>query len=315
MAEQTTTQAEAVSGQQRPTGEKPADRKPKISLVLGSGGARGHAHLGVIRALEEQGLRIRNLAGTSMGAVIGGIYAADALDTYQEWAYRLEVGDVVKLLDFSFRGGVFKGERVFEVLGELIGHRQIEQLPTGFVAVATDIDAQREIWLNQGSLFQAVRASSAVPGVFEPVRISGRTLVDGGLVNPIPIAPTLNDDTDLTIAVNLNAMSGHHLAHPPKPRDRSSPEDQAYRSKITRFVSELFVNNNDSERPGTAQLMVRSIDVMQGAIARLKLAAYVPDMVIEIPRDSAGFFEFNRAEELAELGYENTLKALQEFSS
>ena len=290
-------------------------RGRRISLVLGSGGARGHAHLGVIRALEEQGYRIRNLAGTSMGAVIGGIYAAGALDTYQEWAYRLEVGDVVKLLDFSFRGGVFKGERVFEVLGELIGHRQIEQLPTGFVAVATDIDAQREIWLNQGSLFQAVRASSAVPGVFEPVRIGGRTLVDGGLVNPIPIAPTLNDETALTIAVNLNATSGHHLSRPPKPRDRSSPEDQAYRSRITRFVTELFGNNHDSERPGTAQLMVRSIDVMQGAIARLKLAAYVPDIIVEIPRDSAGFFEFNRAEELAELGYENTLNALREYAS
>ena len=287
----------------------------RISLVLGSGGARGHAHLGVIRALEEQGFRIQNLAGTSMGAVIGGIYAAEALETYQEWAYRLEVGDVVKLLDFSFRGGVFKGERVFEVLGELIGHRRIEDLPTGFVAVATDIDAQREIWLNSGSLFQAVRASSAVPGVFAPVRIGGRTLVDGGLVNPIPIAPTLNDDTDLTIAVNLNAMSGHHLSHPPKPRDRSTPEDQAYRNRITRFVTELFGNNGDPERPGTAQLMVRSIDVMQGAIARLKLAAYVPDIVVEIPRDSAGFFEFNRAEELAELGYENTLEALRESTS
>lgn len=315
MAEQTTTQAGTESGQEGPAGAKRVDRERSISLVLGSGGARGHAHLGVIRALEEQGFRIRNLAGTSMGAVIGGIYAAGALDTYQEWAYRLEVGDVVKLLDFSFRGSVFKGERVFEVLGELIGHRQIEQLPTGFVAVATDIDAQREIWLNQGSLFQAVRASSAVPGVFEPVRIGGRTLVDGGLVNPIPIAPTLNDDTDLTIAVNLNATSGHHLTRPPKPRDRSSPEDQAYRSRITRFVTELFGNNNDTDRPGTAQLMVRSIDVMQGAIARLKLAAYIPDIVVEIPRDSAGFFEFNRAEELAELGYENTLSALRERMS
>lgn len=297
-----------------PGRERPGDEQGRrISLVLGSGGARGHAHLGVIRALEEQGFRIRNLAGTSMGAVIGGIYAAGALETYQEWAYRLEVGDVVKLLDFSFRGGVFKGERVFEVLGELIGHRQIEELSTGFVAVATDIDAQREIWLNSGSLFQAVRASSAVPGVFAPVRIGGRTLVDGGLVNPIPIAPTLNDDTNLTIAVNLNATTGRHLTEAPKRRERSSVEDEAYRSRITRFVSELFSNNHGSEDPpGAARLLVQSIDTMQGAIARLKLAAYVPDIVVDISRDSAGFFEFNRAEELAELGYENTLAALRE---
>jgi NTE family protein len=286
----------------------------KVSLVLGSGGARGHAHLGVIRAIEERGFVIRNLSGASMGAVIGGIHAAGAIDTYTDWAYRLEVGDVVKLLDFSFRGSVFKGERVYDVLGELIGHRRIEDLDIGFTAVATDIDAQREIWLNSGPLFQAVRASSAVPGVFEPVRLQGRTLVDGGLVNPIPIAPTLNDDTELTIAVNLNAMSGHHLRRPPPPRPAPTDEDRDYRNRITRFVGELFSNGDRApERPGAARLMVRSIDVMQGAIARLKLAAYVPDVVVDIPRDAAGFFEFNRAEELAELGYENTLAALREF--
>lgn len=288
----------------------------QVSLVLGSGGARGHAHLGVIRAIEERGLEIRNLAGTSMGAVIGGIHAAGALETYTEWAYRLEVGDVVKLLDFSFRGSVFKGERVYDVLGELIGHRKIEDLGIGFTAVATDIDAQREIWLNSGPLFQAVRASSAVPGVFEPVRVNGRTLVDGGLVNPIPIAPTLNDDTDLTIAVNLNAMSGHRRQRPSPPRVEPTEEDQAYRSRIKRFIGELFGNSERAtERLPASRLMVRSIDVMQGAIARLKLAAYVPDVVVEIPREAAGFFEFNRAEELAALGYEATLEALREFDA
>lgn len=291
-------------------------KRRRVSLVLGSGGARGHAHLGVIRAVEETGLEIRNLAGTSMGAVIGGIHAAGALDTYREWAYRLEVSDVVKLLDFSFRGSVFKGERVYDVLGELIGHRKIEDLDIGFTAVATDIDAQREIWLNSGPLFQAVRASSAVPGVFEPVRINGRTLVDGGLVNPIPIAPTLNDDTDLTIAVNLNAMIGHRRRRPPPPRPEPTAEDHAYRSRIKRFIGELFSGGERSpDRLSASRLMARSIDVMQGAIARLKLAAYVPDVVVEIPRDAAGFFEFNRAEELADLGYETTLAALRKFDA
>lgn len=290
-------------------------KRRRVSLVLGSGGARGHAHLGVIRAIEERGLEIRNLAGTSMGAVIGGIHAAGALETYTEWAYRLEVGDVVKLLDFSFRGSVFKGERVYDVLSELIGQRKIEDLGIGFTAVATDIDAQREIWLNSGPLFQAIRASSAVPGVFEPVRVNGRTLVDGGLVNPIPIAPTLNDDTDLTIAVNLNAMSGHQQ-RPPPPRIEPTAEDHAYRSRIKRFVADLFSSGEHApERLPASRLMVRSIDVMQGAIARLKLAAYVPDVVVEIPRDAAGFFDFNRAEELAALGYETTLEALREHEA
>jgi len=290
-------------------------RTRRVSLVLGSGGARGHAHLGVIRALEEKGLAIRNLAGTSMGAIIGGIHAADAIDTYTDWAYRLETRDVVKLLDFSFRGAVFKGERIYDVLGELIGHRNIEDLGTGFVAVATDIDAQREIWLNKGSLFQAVRASSAVPGVFAPVTREGRTLVDGGLVNPIPIAPTLNDDTDLTVAVNLNAMSHHVRRRRPPPREAvPTDKDREYRSRITRFVGQLFTTDEKEKGPpGAAELMVRSIDVMQGAIARLKLAAYMPDVVVSIPRDTAGFFEFHRAEELAELGYEATLRALAQL--
>lgn len=286
-----------------------------VSLVLGSGGARGHAHIGVIRAIEERGLKIKNVAGTSMGAVIGGIYAAGALDAYKEWAYRLDLPDVVKLLDFSFRGAVFKGDRVFDALSELIGHRQIEELPVGFVAVATDIDSQREVWLNDGPLFTAIQASSAVPGVFAPVRRNGRTLVDGGLVNPIPIAPTLSDDTDLTIAVNLNATSGHHLSKPPEKRPENHAEDAEYSNRIVRFMAELFNGHkaDDPELPGAREMLVRSIDVMQGGIARLKLAAYEPHVVVDIPRDCASFFEFNRAEEMAALGYENTLRALDDL--
>ena len=137
-----------------------------ISLVLGSGGARGHAHIGVIRAIEERKLEIFNISGTSMGAVIGGIYAADELPTYTEWAYRLDKGDVMKLLDFSFNWtSIFKGERIIEVLKELVGDRKIEDLDKGFTAVATDLSEQREVWLNRGSLFRAIRASTAVPGV------------------------------------------------------------------------------------------------------------------------------------------------------
>jgi len=287
----------------------------RISLVLGSGGARGHAHIGVIRAIEERGLKIQNVAGTSIGALIGGIYAAGALDTYTKWAYRLNTPNVVRLLDFSFRGAVFKGERVFEALSELIGDKQIEELPLGFVAVATDIGSEREIWLNEGPLFSAVQASCAVPGVFAPVRRNGHTLVDGGLVNPIPIAPTLSNDTSLTIAVNLNATSGHYLSASPGKQNGDTGKDEVYRNRITRFMGELF-NGDDTgapDLPDTREMLVRSIDIMQGGIARLKLAAYSPDIVVEIARDSASFFEFNRAEELAELGYERTLLALEDL--
>lgn len=288
--------------------------KPKksVSLVLGSGGARGHAHIGVIRALEEMGYSVRNISGCSMGSVIGGIYAADKLDTYTEWAFQLAKGDVVKLLDFSFSlRSIFKGERIIEVLRELIGDRKIEDLDKRFTAVATSLDEQREVWLNSGSLFTAIKASTAVPGVFSPVELDGRTLVDGGLVNPIPIAPTLNDSTDLTIAVNLAGLDASYV--PAEKAAKSDDETNGYREKIADFLSGLR-EKDDSGAPDNdldaADLLVRSIDVMQGAIARLKLAAYSPDKTIEIPRDACSFFEFHRAEEMADLGYEKACEAL-----
>ena len=291
-----------------------AERGKTISLVLGSGGARGLAHIGVIRAIEERGLNIRNISGCSMGALVGGIYAAGKLDTYTEWANHLERSDVVKLLDFAFsRKSIFKGERVFDVLQELVGDPRIEELDRGYTAVATALQEQREVWLNEGSLFQAMRASCAVPGVFAPVDLDGRTLVDGGLVNPIPIAPTLNDTTDLTIAVNLNAMVPGYR-RPDKRKRAVTASDRHYRNRISRFVAELFAGEDeDKDSPDAADVLLRSIDVMQGAIARLKLAAYAPDRVVDIPRDACSFFEFHRAEEMAELGYERTCKALDEL--
>ena len=292
-------------------------KKPEtVSLVLGSGGARGHAHLGVIAALEERGLEIRNIAGSSMGAVIGGIYAAGELDTYTDWAMSLSQRDVMRLLDFSFTWTlIFKGERIFEVLRELIGDRDIEDLDRGFVAVATAIHQQREVWINKGSLFKAIRASTAVPGVFAPVEMNDRLLVDGGLVNPIPIAPTLNDATDLTIAVNLNAIvetseekAGDDAA------DDTSGESSGYREAIGRFIDGLIGGDDDDEDvPDAADLLTKSIDVMQGAIARLKLAAYSPDMTVEISRDAASFFDFHSAKKMRDLGYEQAAKVLDNY--
>lgn len=247
-----------------------------VSLVLGSGGARGHAHIGVIKALEDDGFKVRTIAGTSMGAIIGGIYAADKLQDYAEWAYNLTRRDVVGLLDLSFSlKSIFKGERFFDELKKQMGEHRIEDLRKQFTAVATSLETQREVWLNEGSLFDSIRASAAVPGIFSPVTIGGQTLVDGALINPIPIAPTLNDPTDLTVAVSL--------AGAPSADIEGAEED---------------------EEPDGADLLVRSFDIMQGLITRFKLAAYAPDRIIEIPRDACTFFEFHRAEEMAELGYE-----------
>lgn len=286
-----------------------------ISLVLGSGGARGHAHIGVIRALEERGFRIANIAGTSMGAVIGGIFAAGKLDTYVDWAYRLDGSDVVRLLDLSFtRLSLFKGERIINVLKELIGDRQIEDLDRGFTAVATDLKQEREIWLTEGSLFDAIRASTAVPGVFSPVEKYGLTLVDGGLVNPIPIAPTLTDSTDLTVAVNLSGADTRTGAPRHEAQRADTDSEDGYRDKITQFIARLLEDDEPEDAtPDAADLLVKSIDIMQGGIARLKLAAYSPDKVIDIPRNACTFFEFHRAEEMAQLGYERTLAAMEDL--
>ncbi len=292
-----------------------AKQSRSVSLVLGSGGARGHAHIGVIRALEEKGFSIENISGTSMGAVIGGIYAAGELETYNEWAFNLARGDVVKLLDFSFTlRSIFKGERIIEVLKELVGDRKIEELDKRFTAVATSLDDQREVWLNSGSLFTAIKASTAVPGVFAPVELDGRTLVDGGLVNPIPIAPTLNDSTDLTIAVNLAGIDDDYT--PPDAEQGPDDAGNSYREKIADFLNG-FREQDDSagldSNSDAADLLVKSIDVMQGAIARLKLAAYAPDKTIEIPRNACSFFEFHRAEEMANLGYERACETLADL--
>ncbi|MEJ2255912.1 MAG: patatin-like phospholipase family protein [Woeseiaceae bacterium] len=292
-----------------------AQTSPTVSLVLGSGGARGHAHIGVIRALDEMGFDVRNISGCSMGSVIGGILAADKLDIYTDWAFQLRKSDVVKLLDFSFSlRSIFKGERIFDVLRELVGDRKIEDLDRRFTAVATSLREQDEVWLNSGSLFTAMRSSTAVPGVFSPVQLHGHTLVDGGLVNPLPIAPTLNDPTELTIAVNLAGYDDDYA--PPDVIAEEDEEQNSYRDKIMEFLGGQR-DEDSAQSVGSdfdaADLLVKSFDIMQSVIARFKLAAYAPDKTIDIPRNACTFFEFHRAEEMADLGYERAHKVLEKL--
>jgi NTE family protein len=281
-----------------------------ISLVLGSGGARGLAHIGVIRWLTEHGYSIRSIAGASMGALVGGIYAAGKLEIYAEWVSALERLDVVRLLDPSFgRTGLFKGERIMDVLRELIGDQAIEDLPISFTAVATDLDSGKEVWLREGKLFDAIRASIATPLIFTPFVLGGRRLLDGGLVNPVPIAPTLTDTNDLTVAVNLSGRSesGESMSAPaPAPVPGRSP----YRQRIRAFVESMYPTRApDAPVLGLTDIVFASMETMQNTIARLKLAAYSPDVAVEIPRNACGFHEFWRAAELIALGHERTARA------
>lgn len=294
-------------------------RKKTVSLVLGSGGARGLAHIGVIDWLDENGYDIRSIAGASMGALIGGIYAAGRLKVYADWVAALDRMDVVRLLDPTFGGrGLFKGERIMEVLRELIGDCLIDELPVSFTAVATDLETGKEVWLREGKLFDAIRASISTPLVFTPFRHEGRLLIDGALVNPIPIAPTLNDSTELTIAVSL---AGRELAHPP-PEPAPSPEANGYRERIRAFVDGLRsgrsaapAEETEASPLGMVEIALASMETMQNTIMRLKLAAYSPDVTVEIPRNACAYHEFWRAKALIALGRERTARAFAKLAA
>lgn len=284
-------------------------RKPTVALALGAGGAKGLAHIGVIEELEARGFEITAIAGCSMGALIGGIYATGKLDVYRDWVTTLARLDVLRLVDWTFSGGgLIKGEKIIGTLLEMIGDEQIEDLPLSFTAVATDIDREREIWLSRGSLFEAIRASIAIPTLFRPHTINGRRLLDGGLLNPVPVTPLIRDPADYMVAVSLDgaAKSATPDTLDDKPRHRG-------------LLGRLLPHGGDKpdtvkvHEPGALELMGRSMDLMQANLARLRLAAYEPDLLIQLPRNVSTVYEFYRAKELIELGRERAREALEDW--
>lgn len=297
-----------------------------ISLVLGSGGARGYAHIGAIEELRAQGFAIRSIAGSSMGALIGGVHAAGKLDTYRDWVLSLQRLDVLRLLDWTLSGGGFiKGDRIIAAVRDLVGDVDIEDLPIAYTAVAVDLDIQREVWFSRGPLFDAMRASIAIPTIFRPYRYQGRLLVDGGLLNPLPVAPTLRDFTDATVAVDVNAppepLHGNDASALATPqhwpaggaaRD-DAPSRSSYRRRIAEFIDARIDKRehpDNPREPGALELFGRSLDLVQETITRLKLAAQPPDLLITVPRNACAFYEFHRAGELVELGRLRTREAI-----
>jgi NTE family protein len=278
--------------------------KKTVSLVLGSGGARGLAHIGVIHWLEENDYKIRSIVGCSMGAVIGGIYAAGKLDEYEQWVRSLTRIDIVTLLDLSWgKSGLVRGDKLINTLIDLVGDKLIEDLTIPFTAVATDIKSQKEIWIQSGRLFDAIRASFAIPLFFTPSKYKGIDLVDGGILNPVPIAPTFGDETDMTIAVNL----GGPAQNPEKPITLTaapSISPSPFREKIKHYIKLRQQSATSSSRDwGGYDIAIQSFEAMQNTIARQKLAAYPPDIVIEIARNACRSLEYDRASEMIELGH------------
>ena len=289
----------------------PADapRKPTVALALGAGGAKGLAHIGAIEEIERQGYAIEAIAGSSMGALIGGIYAMGKLPVYRDWVCKLARFDVLRLVDWTFRGGLIKGEKIIETLRELIGDARIEDLPLAYTAVATDIDREREVWLTRGQLFDAIRASIAIPTIFRPHTIEGRRLVDGALLNPVPVTPLIRERAEVVFAISLDGPSGALVA--PERDAKAEPDPEPG------WLGRLLARGEDKparvHEPGALALLNQAMDLMQSNLSRLRLAAYEPDLLIEIPRDAAATYEFYRAGELIELGRTRTREALERF--
>ncbi len=291
-----------------------------VSLVLGSGGARGLAQIGVVDVLLERGYRIEAIAGCSMGALIGGVYAMGKLDDYRDWVCALERTDILSLMDISFgNAGLMRGNRIMDALRELIGDVEIDELPIKYVAVATDLDSRREVWMDKGLLFDAIRASIAIPTVFTPLMRNGRTLVDGGLLNPLPVSATLNDDTDLTIAVDLaGAVSAGAASRVDSVKPKNNDEKPSYHQAIQGFVNDalekvaqtLVGENRDDDEKGMLEIVNNSFEIMQMTLGRHNMAAHPADLVISVPRNACRSFDFHKAAGLIELGRELTEAAL-----
>ena len=307
-------------------------RGKRVALVLGAGGARGLAHIGVIEALQARGYEIGAIAGSSMGALVGGIHAAGKLDAYRDWVEGLVRNDVLRLLDVTFgASGFIRGDRVIATLRELVGSHAIESLPMPFVAVATDLATQREVWFQRGPLFDAIRASIAIPMVFTPHVVGGRELVDGGLLAPLPMAATRAFHCDLTIAVDLNGRKPAVRTAAPLPAreaemfdDEAPPSSAGWKERVASWFnagpeSAPAAGPKPAPPPsgglaGVLDLMSRSMDTMHSQITRVHLAQDPPDLLIRVPRESASFYEFWRAKELRQLGREVADEALDDLT-
>lgn len=313
----------------------------RVALCLGSGGARGYAHIGVINELRDRGHEIVGISGSSMGALVGGLEAAGKLDEYAAWASSLTQRAVLRLLDPSLTSaGVLRADKILDAVREILGEAVIEQFTIPYTAVATDLIAGRSVWLQRGPVDEAIRASIAIPGVIKPHVLDGRLLADGGILDPLPMAPLAAINADLTIAVSLGGNdpdpSTADVEPEPGPTTelinkmwrsttalldtttaRTFLDTPAARTVLSRFTNDgVETDDHDDHTESSVprlsgfEVMNRSIDVAQSALMRHTLAAYPPDILIEVPRSAARGLEFHRAEEVIEIGQELAAAAL-----
>lgn len=313
-------------------------KQPKIGLALGSGSARGWSHIGVLRALESMGVRPDIVAGTSIGALVGGAYRVGRLDTLEEWVRGLDRMDILRLLDARLSGGGFmRGEKLMKAIAGRVRDVNIEDLDHPFACVATDLNNGQEIWLDEGSLLDAVRASIALPGLFSPVRRDNRWLVDGGLVNPVPVSLCRAMGADVVIAVNLNGdLVGRNadnrnlrpdgnetIADEPAMPPASDPHRRRHllqriagrlrtglRVRMDRLIASVAERDRD-DTPGLFDVLAGSVNVVQDRITRSRMAGDPPDVVISPRLAQIRLMEFDRAAEAIE-GGERAVERVQD---
>ena len=279
--------------------------KKDITLVLSGGGARGIAHIGVIEELVKLNVNIASISGTSMGALIGGIYAVGKLEEFKQWMLKVNRTKIFKLIDFSFSTqGLVKGERIFNEIKEFITDVNIEDLPIKYTATAFDIANGREVVFDKGSLFNAIRASISIPTIFTPLTLGDSVFIDGGVVNNIPINTAKRVENDIVIAVNVNAGVTDDIVYYSELEQLAKQNLKANKSqyRINKNINYFFLVNN-------------SLVTMTNHISNLILEKYPPDVLVEIPRNGAGIFEFYNAKAIINSGKEHFVNSIPEIQS
>lgn len=288
--------------------------KNKVSLVLSGGGARGIAHIGVIEELEQRGFKIKSISGTSMGALVGGIYAVGKLQEFKNWMYTLDKLDVFKLIDFTLSSqGLIKGDRVFKKMKEFIPDMDIEELKIHYAATATDIINNKEVVFTKGSIYEAIRASVAIPSVLTPVKKDNSLLVDGGVMNNLPINHVKRTRNDILIVVYVNAAIP---VNKPSISEKENEKKQSiYLKKIKQFQDQLHIIHpkNEHEKLGYFDLINKSISMLTDHVSKLSIEKYPPDILIEVSHDACGTYDFYKAEELVEIGRYAAVESIMKY--
>ncbi|HEY9210550.1 MAG TPA: patatin-like phospholipase RssA [Methylotenera sp.] len=279
-------------------------RKPLIGLALGGGAARGWSHIGVIRVLEQAGIKPDIICGTSIGALVGAVYAAGELDRFEQWVLRLKISEVVSYMDVSLSSGLLKGERLMEFFRRDYADRAIEDLSIPFAAVATSLKTGAEVWLREGSILEAVRASIALPGLFEPSLKDGVILVDGGLVNPVPVSLARAMGADFVIAVDLTAGVLGQKFDSDDHKDKSDYKNVEWITRLQDGLDALVpaFAQKETSLPSMLDVITSSINIMQIRITRSRMAGDPPEIIVAPHLAHINLLDFHRAKEAIQEG-------------